>query len=98
VFVHSHFIENPPIDLEAINPTFQGGSVIVGTRAILGSNTHSKHLQIATTLTVRTRSPYKDYSSLLRWRANICVHIATTELHPQRYVVGFRVLTLFCYL
>jgi hypothetical protein len=23
---------------------------------------------------------------------------ATTELHPQRYVVGFRVLTLFCYL
>jgi hypothetical protein len=41
---------------------------------------HSKHLKIVTMLTVRMLSPYKDYSSLLRWQANIRVHIATTEL------------------
>jgi hypothetical protein len=84
VFVHSHFIENPPIDLKATNCTFQeggGGSVTVGTKARLGSNAHSKHLKIANTLMVSMLSPYKDYSSLLRWQANICVYIATTELH-----------------
>jgi hypothetical protein len=48
-----------------------------------------------TTYTVRTLSPYKDYSSLLRWQANICVHIATTELRQRRYVVVLRVLDLF---
>jgi hypothetical protein len=54
---------------------------MAGIRARLGLNTHSKHLKIATTFTVRTLSPYKDYSSLLRWQANICVYIATTKLH-----------------
>jgi hypothetical protein len=44
---------------------------------------------------VRTLSPYKDYSSLLRWQANMCVHIATTELHQHRYVVVFGVFILF---
>jgi hypothetical protein len=29
VFVHSRFIGNPPIDLEVMDPTFQGGSVTV---------------------------------------------------------------------
>jgi hypothetical protein len=38
---------------------------------------------------VRTLSPYKDYSSLLRWQANLCVYIATTELHQRWYVVDF---------
>jgi hypothetical protein len=33
-------------------------------------NTHSKYLKIATTFLVRTPSPYKEYSSLLRWQAN----------------------------
>jgi hypothetical protein len=58
-----------------------GGSVTVGTKGRLGSNAHSKHLKIANTLMVSMLSPYKDYSSLLRWQANICVYIATTELH-----------------
>jgi hypothetical protein len=40
----------------------------------LGLNTHSKHLKIATTFIVKTLSPYKDYSSLLRWQAD-CVYI-----------------------
>jgi hypothetical protein len=34
-------------------------------------------------------SPYKDYSCLLRCQANLCVHIATTDLCQQRYVVIF---------
>jgi hypothetical protein len=38
---------------------------------------------------VRTLSPYKDYSSLLRWQANLCVYIATMDLCRQRYVVIF---------
>jgi hypothetical protein len=56
----------------------------------LGLTTHSKHLKIVTTFTVRMLSPYKDYSSLLKWQANICVYIATTELHQRRYVVDFK--------
>jgi hypothetical protein len=39
--------------------------------------------------TVRTFSPYKDYSSFLRWQANICVYIITMELHRRRYAVDF---------
>jgi hypothetical protein len=46
-----------------------------------GLNTNSKYLKIITTFTVKTLSPYEDYSSLLSWQANICVYIATTELH-----------------
>jgi hypothetical protein len=72
-----------------------GGSVTTGIRAKSGLNTHYKHLKIATTFTARTLSPYKDYSSLLRWKANICFHIATTELHQRRYVLIFGVLILF---
>jgi hypothetical protein len=46
---------------------------------------------------VRTLSPYKENSSLLRWQANICVHIATTELRQRRYVVVFgECFILFC--
>jgi hypothetical protein len=77
-------------------PHLWGGSIIVSIRARLELNTHSKHLKITTTLTVRTLNPYKDYSSLLRWQGNLCVHIATTELCQWRYVVIFGVLTLFC--
>jgi hypothetical protein len=40
-------------------------------------------------LTVRMRSLNKYYSSLLRWQANIYVHITTTELHQWRYIVIF---------
>jgi hypothetical protein len=33
VFAHSHFIENPPIDLEEMNPYFSGGGgSITGTQ------------------------------------------------------------------
>jgi hypothetical protein len=45
-----------------------------------GLNTYSKHLKIITTLMVRTLSLYKDYNSLLRRHADICVRIATIEL------------------
>jgi hypothetical protein len=72
--VHSNFIENLLIDLEGRTPLFKGASVTVSIRARLELNTHSKHLKIATTLTVRMFSPYKNYSSLLRWQAN-CVYI-----------------------
>jgi hypothetical protein len=53
-----------------------------GTLAFVrsGLNAHSKHLKIPTMFTVWTLSPYKNYSSLLRCQANICVHIATKEL------------------
>jgi hypothetical protein len=37
--------------------------------------------------TVMTLSPYKDYSSLLRWHANMCSYTTTMELRRQRYVV-----------
>jgi hypothetical protein len=60
-----------------------------GIRARSGLNRHFKHLKITTAFTVRTLSPYKDYSSLLRWQANLCVYIATTELHQRWYVVDF---------
>jgi hypothetical protein len=40
-------------------------------------------------------SPYKDYSSLLRWQANICVYIVTTGLCRQRYVVIFECSAYF---
>jgi hypothetical protein len=45
---------------------------------------------------VRTLIPYKDYSSLLRWQANICVHIAIMKLCQRRYVAVFGVFDLFC--
>jgi hypothetical protein len=55
--------------------------------------------------TVKTLKSYKDYSSLLRWQANICVHIATIKLRRRRYVVDFEsvrlillLMTLFYYL
>jgi hypothetical protein len=75
---------------------FQAVSVTAGIRGRLGLNTHSKHLKITTVLMVRMLSSYKDYSSLLRWQDNLCVHIAFTELSRWRYVVIFGVLTLFC--
>jgi hypothetical protein len=63
-------------------PHFWADSITVGIKGRLRLNTHSKHLKTATTL-----SSYKDYSSLLRWQANICLHIATMDLHRQSYVV-----------
>jgi hypothetical protein len=87
--------ESLDLDPRRRTPHLRGGSVIVGIRARSGLNTHSKHLKIATTFMVRTISPYMDYCSLLRWQANICVHIATTEIHEQMYVVIFGVLILF---
>jgi hypothetical protein len=74
VYMHSRFVENHPIWIVEDGPLiFWGGSVTASIRARLGLNPHCKHLKIATTLTVRT-SPYKDYSSLLRWQAN-CIYI-----------------------
>jgi hypothetical protein len=52
---------------------FLGGSITAGIRARSGLNTYSKHLKIITMFTVRTLSPNKDYSSLLRWQANMCL-------------------------
>jgi hypothetical protein len=52
-FMHSRFVENLPIDLEATNPSVLLGSDIFGTRAGLGLNIHSKHIKITTTLTAR---------------------------------------------
>jgi hypothetical protein len=51
-----------------------------GIRARSGLNTHSRHLKMITTFTVRMFSPYIDYRSFLRWQANICAHIATMKL------------------
>jgi hypothetical protein len=87
--------ESPDLDPRRRTPHFWGGSVIAGIRARSGLITHSKDLKITTSIMVRTLIPYKDYSSLLRWQANICVHIATTELHQRRYVVVFRVFVFF---
>jgi hypothetical protein len=74
--MHSRFVKNQPIWI-----LDDGLLISEVVRARSGLNTHAKHVKIATTFTVRTLSPYKDYSSLLRWQANICVYIATTELH-----------------
>jgi hypothetical protein len=57
----------PQYDPGRQTPYFLGCSVTVGTIAILGLDTHSKHLEIAAMLTARMLSPYKDYSSFLRW-------------------------------
>jgi hypothetical protein len=43
---------------------------------------------------LRTLSPYKNYSSLLRWQANMCSYIATTKLHRRMYVVVFESVRL----
>jgi hypothetical protein len=61
-------------------PHFYGDFVIGSIRARSGLNIHSKYLKIITTFIVRTLSPYKDYTSLLRWQANMCSYIATMEL------------------
>jgi hypothetical protein len=81
--------ESPDPDLGRWTPHFWGSSVTTSIRVKSGLNTYSKHLKITTTVTGRTLSPYKDCNSLLRWQANICVYIATTELHQQRYAIDF---------
>jgi hypothetical protein len=62
-------------------PSPQGGSVTAGVRARLVLNKHSRHLKFAKTFTVSMLNPYKNYSSLLSWQANMCSYIATMELH-----------------
>jgi hypothetical protein len=47
-------------------------------------------------LSVRIVSPHKDYSSFLRWQANIFVHNTSSELCWQMYVV-ILVCYFFCY-
>jgi hypothetical protein len=69
-------------------------SCSIGAR--LGSNTHSKHLKITTTLSVRTLSPYKDYSSLFRWQANLCVPLCNYGIASMNVCCDFGVLALFC--
>jgi hypothetical protein len=45
--------ESPDPDPEIRTPHFWGGSVIAGIRARSGLNTHSKHIKITTTFSVR---------------------------------------------
>jgi hypothetical protein len=90
VCMYSRFIEKHPIWILEDGPLIS--KVVLsqnGIRARSGLNTHSKHLKIPTTFTVRTKCSYKNYSSLLRWQTNICVYIATTKLHRRRYIVDF---------
>jgi hypothetical protein len=84
--MHSRFVENHPIWILKNGPLI---SEVVLSQLISELDTHSKHLKITTTFTVRTLSQYKDYSTLLRWHAIICVYIVTMKLHRRRYVVGF---------
>jgi hypothetical protein len=82
--MHSCFIENHPIQILEDGPLIS--DVVLSQndiRARSRLNTHSKHLKITTTFMVRTCSPYKDRSSLLRWQANIGVYITTTKFHPR---------------
>jgi hypothetical protein len=88
--------ESPDLDPKRWTPHFWGGSVTARIRARSGLNTHSRHLKIPTMFTVRTLSPYKDYSSLLRWQANICIYIATTGLHRQRYAMILESVSSYC--
>jgi hypothetical protein len=89
--------ESPDLDPGGRTPHFWGGNVTAGIRARLRLNTHSKHPKLTTMFTVRTISPYKNYSSLLRWQVNMCSYIATTELWLWRYVLVFgEYFILFC--
>jgi hypothetical protein len=68
--------ESTDLDPGRWTPHFWGGSITTGIRARSGLNTYSKHLKITTTLCRwGSLSLYKDYSSLLRWQANIFIHI-----------------------
>jgi hypothetical protein len=78
--------ESSDLDPERWTPYFWGGSITAGIRARSGLNTHSKHLKKKLRLWWG-HLPY--ISSLLRWKANICVYIATMILHQRRYVVDF---------
>jgi hypothetical protein len=74
--LHSRFVEHHPMWILEDGPLISEAVLSQnGIRARLGLNTHSKHLKIATMFTMRTLSPYKYYSGLLRWQANIIVHI-----------------------
>jgi hypothetical protein len=42
-------------------------------------------------------SRYENYSSFLRWQANMCSYIATMELYRWRYDVDFECLTYFLF-
>jgi hypothetical protein len=78
VFMHSRFIKNHLIWILEDGPLIFRYSITADIRVRSGLNTHSKHLKISTMFTVGMLSPYKDYSSLLRWQANMCSYIATT--------------------
>jgi hypothetical protein len=83
VYLHAFLLHRESSDLDPADEPLIFEVVLShnGIRDRLGINIHSKHLKITTTFTVRTISPYKDYSSILMWQSNICVYIATTELH-----------------
>jgi hypothetical protein len=59
--------ESPNLNPGRQTPHFWCGSITADIRARSSLNTLSKHLKIITTFTVMMLSPYKDYSSLLRW-------------------------------
>jgi hypothetical protein len=77
VYLHAFSFRRESLDLDPRRqtPHFYDDYVTASIRARSGLNTHSKYPKITTTFTVRTVSPYKDYSSLLKWQANIFVHI-----------------------
>jgi hypothetical protein len=80
--LYSRFVENHPIWILEDGPLISDVVLLqLVSEPGSGLNAHSKHLKIITMFMVRTLSPYKNYSSLLRWQASICIHIATTELH-----------------
>jgi hypothetical protein len=81
VFVYSRFIENPPINLEAMNPSFLSGSIIVPLDRLVPRlhTTKSKH------------SPPGGYARL----CPICTNTVGAQrhddddcLHPSGYVLS----------
>jgi hypothetical protein len=70
VCLHAFLLHRESPDLDPVRQPLISEVVLSqnGIRARSELNTHSKHLKITTMFTVRTLSPYKDYSSLLRWQ------------------------------
>jgi hypothetical protein len=66
VFVHSHFIKNPLVDLETTNPSFLRWFCHSWYQSSIGAKYTLETQKTTTILTMsNTSSPYKDYNSLL---------------------------------
>jgi hypothetical protein len=64
-------------------------SKTVGYYSKIGVNHTRKHLKIATTFLWGTLSPYKDYSSLFRWQANLCVLLCNYGIASMKVCCDF---------